>query len=77
MTEGTLERLGVSDLVDMVVCGDDAGIKPKPDAYTVNKICSRLGVEPRNAVFIGDTPTDAMCGRNSNCGLVISKFENY
>ena len=49
-------------------------IKPKPDAYTALKICSRLGVEPRNAVFIGDTPTDAMCGRNANCGLAISEL---
>nr|XP_054772517.1 putative pyrophosphatase PpaX [Lytechinus pictus]XP_054772518.1 putative pyrophosphatase PpaX [Lytechinus pictus] len=72
MTEGTLDRLGVSHLVDMVVCGNDAGIKPKPDAYTALKICSRLGVHPRNAVFVGDTITDAMCGKNSNCGLVIN-----
>lgn len=72
MTEATLEKLGVSHLVDMVVCGNDAGIRPKPDAFTALKICSRLGVDPKNAVFVGDTLTDAMCGRNSNCGLVIS-----
>ncbi|XP_030839383.1 uncharacterized protein LOC115923183 [Strongylocentrotus purpuratus] len=59
-TESILERLGVSDLVDMVVCGSDAGVKPKPDAYTALKICSALGVDPKNAVFIGDTITDAM-----------------
>nr|XP_054773037.1 putative pyrophosphatase PpaX isoform X2 [Lytechinus pictus] len=72
MTENTLGRLGVSDLVDMVVCGSDEDVKPKPDAYTALKICSRLGVHPKNSVFIGDTITDAMCGKNAECGLVIS-----
>ncbi|XP_072169845.1 putative pyrophosphatase PpaX [Diadema setosum] len=72
VTEGTLDRLGVAHLVDVIVCGNDPGVVPKPHAFTALKICAKLGVEPKNAVFIGDTPTDAMCGRNSNCGLVIS-----
>ena len=38
--------LGVSDCVDMIVCGDDTNTEPKPSPYNALKICEALGVDP-------------------------------
>ena len=41
-TEANLVSLGVADLVDDVVCGDDAENVPKPAPENLERICARL-----------------------------------
>ncbi len=45
----------VQDDVDMILCGDDSEMKPKPDAHNIHLICSRLGVNPQQTVMVGDS----------------------
>ncbi len=42
-TERALEKLELTDLVDVVVCGDDKGAKPKPNPHNALEICRALG----------------------------------
>jgi putative hydrolase of the HAD superfamily len=49
-----LSDLGILDLFEVVYCsGDEGRIKPDPVAY--NSTLMRLGVLPRETVFIDDT----------------------
>lgn len=72
--EGTvqfLDRMGLVSMVDCIVCGDDSFSKPKPDAHNALYICEQLGVEPHNAIMVGDTPADTIMGQAANLGLTI------
>jgi len=70
-TEEFLERLSLVDLVDIVVCGDDPESKSKPDPHNARHICESLGVEPSDAIMVGDTPADTIMGQAANLGLTI------
>ena len=74
VTEKTLCHLNVRHLVDMVVCGDDEDILPKPHPSTAMKICGRLEVDPRDAVMIGDSTSDMRLRENAGLGCAIGKI---
>merc|ERR1712106_1100454 len=57
--EGTvefLERLNLSHLVDIVVCGDDEVSVAKPDPHNAIHICKELNIDLSEAIMVGDTP---------------------
>jgi phosphoglycolate phosphatase-like HAD superfamily hydrolase len=61
-TEATIAALGLSALVDDIVCGDDDGpIKPDPEALAA--IAARLGIAIERTVMVGDTPADLRMAR--------------
>jgi phosphoglycolate phosphatase len=63
-TEATLAGLGLTELVEDVVCGDDPGpTKPDPDA--LRGIARRLGVAVERTAMVGDTPADLNMARES------------
>jgi HAD superfamily hydrolase (TIGR01509 family) len=50
---------GIADLVDVETSADDVDrSKPHPDVFHV--VLEKLGVEPREAAVVGDTPYDAI-----------------
>lgn len=57
-----LRHCGLTDYVDVVVTSDDV-TRHKPDPAPVVEALARLDRPPRGAVFIGDSPFDAMAGR--------------
>lgn len=72
--EGTvefLEKLGLDDMVDMVVCGDDKESKSKPDPHNAEFICRELGTSCSEAIMVGDTPADTIMGQAANLGLTV------
>merc|ERR1712117_911480 len=72
--EGTLEfldRLNLTSLVDMVVCGDDKVSVSKPDPHNALHICKELNIELSEAIMVGDTPADTIMGQAANLGLTI------
>lgn len=48
-----LGQLGVLDMVDRLICGDDKDNVPKPAPDNVYKICKELGVKPCDTAMIG------------------------
>jgi HAD superfamily hydrolase (TIGR01509 family) len=51
----------ILDLMDTVVCWEDAAPKPAPDGLLL--ALDRLGVAPRDAVFVGDTDVDIQAAK--------------
>lgn len=56
-----LDRLGVSERIDVSVFASDAGAR-KPDAAIFRQALDALGVEPGRALFVGDKLVDDVQG---------------
>lgn len=61
-TRPLLERFGLASLFSAVVCGDTCA-KKKPDPMPLLYACEQLGVEPQDALAIGDSVNDAQAAR--------------
>jgi phosphoglycolate phosphatase-like HAD superfamily hydrolase len=67
-TEYTLDILGVANLLDGLVCGDD-GIPAKPAPDMLLAACERLGVAPARSAVVGDTVADLLMSRRAGAGF--------
>jgi phosphoglycolate phosphatase len=67
-TEETLRVMGITQLVDHVVCGDD-GLPWKPAPDTLQATCEALGISPAHAVVVGDTVADLLMAQRAGAGL--------
>lgn len=57
-----LQRCGLLEWFDTVVCGDTCARK-KPDPMPLLHACERLGCQPEEALAIGDSVNDALAAR--------------
>lgn len=65
--EVVVARLGVR--FDAVVTREDAPPKPAPDPVLL--ACGQMGVEPAEAMFVGDVELDLLAGRRAGVGTVL------
>ncbi len=72
MTEEFLKRNDIAALFDVLVCGDDTP-HPKPAADMIALACSKTGVEPEQAVMVGDSANDALAARAAGVRAVLVK----
>ena len=70
-THSFLESQNLEGLVDIIMCGDDAHGKPKPNPHNANYICQKLGVKPSETIMVGDTPADTLMGQHADLGLTV------
>ena len=68
-TELALEHMGITSLFATIICGDD-GIPLKPAPDMALEIARRVGVQPNEAVMVGDSVSDLVMARNA--GLLCS-----
>lgn len=71
MSGRILEGLGISKYFDAVV-GPESVKNIKPDPEGILKALKMFGIEPSNAVMVGDTFTDIQAGKNAGtktCGV--------
>ena len=70
-TEEQLKILGITHLVDSLVCGDDdVPAKPAPDMLLT--ACRQLGIKPARTMVVGDTVSDLMMAHNAGAGLAVA-----
>ena len=75
--ESILNKENIKQYFRFVISGDTnlqekiVSEKPSPEGilYGLNII----SVKPENAIFVGDTGTDILAGKNANIGLVVAK----
>lgn len=65
----SMEVLGVSSYLEMIIGGDSMPSKPAPDAILA--VCERLNIQPAEVVMVGDSPVDMLMGRAAGAGLCI------
>merc|ERR1712002_282715 len=70
-TEQFIKSLGISNVVDMIVCGDDVDNMPKPAPHGALKICKALNIDLEETVIIGDTIADMGMGKSAKLGATI------
>jgi phosphoglycolate phosphatase len=61
-TQRVLERHGLKDSFDLVICGDSLSIK-KPDPGVIDYCLHELGATRGEALFIGDSEIDVSTAR--------------
>lgn len=62
--EISLERLGMEDLFDCKISGDDVD-RPKPDPEGIFTLLNELNLEKDEVVFLGDSDADIGAGMNA------------
>lgn len=61
-----LEYLGIREYFDTIVGANDV-TQSKPNPQPALICCERLGIEPREAMMIGDSRHDIACGNKAGC----------
>jgi phosphoglycolate phosphatase len=69
-TLATLANLGVAHLMDVVIAADD-GVPLKPAPYMVWAACRATGVDPSQAIVVGDALPELQMARAAGAGLAI------
>ncbi|MGC1387444.1 MAG: phosphoglycolate phosphatase [Steroidobacteraceae bacterium] len=64
-----LNRLGLSDWIDVVVGGDSCE-RRKPDPQPLQFACATLRVEPSEALMVGDSVNDVLAARAARLPVV-------
>ena len=67
-----LERLGWIDYFDAGIIGADSGHGPKPEPGGVRAAIEAAGVEPSQAIMIGDAEGDMTSGRRAGCAFTVA-----
>ena len=69
LSRSLLDALDLSRRFDCLIGGDTAA-RPKPAADPALLACERLGLTPRDVLFVGDSTTDVGCARAAGCDVV-------
>lgn len=72
--EYVLEHFGLRDYFDLVVSALDVE-RPKPDPGSLYRVLEHFGLEPEEALFVGDTERDAEASRRAGVPFVAYKNE--
>ncbi len=74
VTRKQVDTLGdFLDFFEMIVAGEEA-VKPKPAPDTLLYMAERMGLEPKECVYVGDMPQDMTLARNA--GMAAIGLEN-
>ena len=68
-----LERIGLRAYFDAVISGDSVARK-KPDPMPMLHACGLLGVEPVEAVVVGDSMNDASAAKAAGCRVLLVPY---
>lgn len=72
-TEAVLKRLGWDSFFDVVLAADDLPAR-KPDPMPLREAARRLGLNPRECLYIGDTMVDVQAARAAGMRVVVTAF---
>ena len=60
---------GIESYIDFIISPDDCPIfKPNPEPVLLG--CARLGVQPKDCLYVGDSPFDIQAGNAAGCKTV-------
>ena len=69
-TTGYLEKIGIADLFDKVICADMVKQgKPAPDIYA--HACRELGLDPSETYAVEDSPNGVRSAYGAGCNVIM------
>ncbi|WPC43637.1 pyrophosphatase PpaX [Clostridium sp. JS66] len=68
-----LELINIYKYMDVIVCPEDTK-KHKPLGDPALKACELLNILPEEAIMVGDSHNDILCGRNAGCKTCLVKY---
>lgn len=71
---GELHDCGIADYFDVIV-GAEAG-ESKPSPVPALECCKKLGVDPKDAMMIGDSKADIECGNRAGCKTALVSWSS-
>ncbi len=72
-TRPLLEMMGLTEYFPVVVGGDNLP-RHKPDPMSLVWACGRLGIWPKEALFIGDSVNDFLAARAAGCRVFLLPY---
>ena len=72
-TRPLLEQLGIIDRFEILICGDTLE-KKKPDPLPLTHAAKHFGVEPAQALMIGDSISDVKAARAAGFNIVCMSY---
>jgi beta-phosphoglucomutase-like phosphatase (HAD superfamily) len=60
---------GFLDFFELIVAGEEA-IKPKPAPDTLLYMAEKMGLDPKECVYVGDMPQDMTLARNAGMAAI-------
>ena len=73
MAERGLKLFKLYDLIDVVITPEDT-LKHKPEGEPAMKACELLKVNPKEALMVGDSHYDILCGKNAGCKTCVVEY---
>jgi pyrophosphatase PpaX len=73
MAKHGLELIGIYDYMDVIVTPESTK-KHKPDGEPALKACELLKISPQEAIMVGDSHNDILCGKNAGCYTCAVKY---
>jgi pyrophosphatase PpaX len=73
LAERGLKLFNLQDFMEVIVTPEDT-TKHKPDAEPVLKACQMLDIKPEEALMVGDSHFDILCGNNAGAKTCLVKY---
>lgn len=73
MVDRGLKVCFLSGLMDVIITPEDTE-KHKPDGEPLIKACSMLNINPNDALMVGDSHFDILCGKNAKSKTCLVKY---
>lgn len=73
IAERGLKLFNLFDKMDVIITPEDTS-KHKPEAEPVIKACELLKIQPKEALMIGDSHYDILCGKNAGAKTCLVKY---
>lgn len=73
-TEGALDGLGLSPYFEVVLGGDQLDGIRKPDGLPLEIVLKRLGINPDQALMVGDNANDVGTARNAGVPVIVVDY---
>ena len=73
LAERGLKLFNLHELMEVVITPEETE-KHKPEAEPVLKACKLLGILPKEALMVGDSHYDILCGKNAGAKSCLVKY---
>jgi pyrophosphatase PpaX len=72
----SMQLIKIVDYMDVIITPEDTE-KHKPDGAPALKACELLKIRPEEAIMVGDSIYDILCGKNAGCSTAVVSYSEF